>query len=313
MNGEEGKKIDLNENKFVKMNIEPFENFLVVQKKYSRHTTLAYRQDIKQFFSFLMDNYPDIEMECIHHKMARNWIVSLMEAGLNPNSVHRKVSSLRSYFKFLIEAGNIPINPFYKIQIPKKSIKIPVFIPEVKMNDLLDHHFFSDDFFGFRDRLMIELFYCSGVRLSEFIGINEKSIDFENSQIKVLGKRNKERIIPISTFLGKNINDYIFQRNNAFPNRSEDTTFFITDQGKNIYEKWVYRKVTHFLSLVSTATKKSPHVLRHTFATHLLNRGADLNAIKELLGHANLEATQIYTHNTTARLKEIYKQAHPKG
>ena len=296
------------------MSVKKFENFLSFEKRFSPHTVLAYIQDLTQLTHFLDLNYSETPLESIHHSHIRSWMVSLMENGMEPSSIHRKISSLRSYFKFLMREGLISKNPLVKIQLPKKSKRIPVFVSEKKMDELLDHQFFQEDLIGTRDRLLIELFYCSGIRLSEFLNLREQDIDFNQSQIKVLGKRNKERIIPIPTYLSQHLREYIQQRNLAFPNRDEDqATLFITDEGNSIYPKWIYRKVKQFLSLISTAQKRSPHILRHSIATHLLNRGADINAIKELLGHANLGATQVYTHNSTERLKNIYLQAHPKA
>jgi len=302
------------------MRVEKFEIYLRTEKRYSSHTVQAYTQDLKQFSDYLSQFYPESELDNLSHYQVRSWMVSLMESGREAVSIHRKISTLRSYYKYLQKEGIIQNNPLSKIQLPKKAKKIPVYIPEQKMNDLLDHHFFEETWFGKRDRLLLELFYCSGVRLSELLGLKESDLDFQNAQIKVLGKRNKERIIPMPPYLLENLRIFLLEKKETFP---EDLTIkdksgladtlFLTDQGKPIYSKWIYRKVKQFLSLVSTAQKRSPHILRHSFATHLLNRGADIQAIRELLGHASLAATQVYTHTTTERLKLIYNQAHPKA
>lgn len=296
------------------MNVGKFENFLVFEKRYSRHTSVAYINDLGQFINYLSESYPNCSLNSITSSEVRSWMVSLMEKGINPSSIHRKISTLRSYFNFIIREGIVDQNPILKIQIPKKTKKIPVFLTEQKMSDLLDHNLFKKDIEGIRDRLILELFYCTGIRLSEFLFLKEVDIDFENSQIKVLGKRNKERIIPIPESLKIHIVNYIEAKNFAFTAQPlSESYLLVTDSGKAIYPKWIYRKVKYFLSLVSTAQKRSPHILRHTFATHLLNRGADINAIKELLGHSGLGATQVYTHNSTERIKLIYNLAHPKA
>lgn len=304
------------------MSVIQFENFLRFEKRYSQHTVLAYNSDLEQFTDFLNQFYPETPVENAGTLEVRSWMVSLMEAGTDPSTIHRKISTLRSYFKYLLKEGIIASNPLVKIQLPKKAKKLPVYIPEQKMNHLLDHNFFEDSLSGRRDRLLIELFYCSGIRLSEFLNLREGNLDWENSQIKVLGKRNKERIIPVPPYVLIHLKDYLTEKKNTFPRspvsnlKEEDLNnpfLFLTDQGTPIYPKWIYRKVTQFLSLVTTVQKRSPHILRHSFATHLLNNGADINAIKELLGHASLAATQVYTHNSTDRLKSIYNQAHPKA
>jgi len=304
------------------MSVHNFENFLRFEKRYSPNTVIAYRFDLDQFSEYLNQHYPDSSIEKVSLLEVRSWMVYLMEQGADPLTIHRKISTLRSFFKFLIKEKIIEGNPISKIQLPKKSKKLPVYVPEQKMNDLLDHNFFEDSLSGRRDRLLIELFYCTGVRLSEFLGLKEGDIDWENAQIKVLGKRNKERIIPVPSYVLIHIKEYLEEKKLAFPSKTSSVltvesslnqNLFLTDQGKAIYAKWIYRKVTQFLSLVSTAQKRSPHILRHSFATHLLNNGADINAIKELLGHASLAATQVYTHNSTERLKLIYNQAHPKA
>ncbi len=304
------------------MFIDKFSHFLSLEKRYSSNTVTAYLGDLEQLSKFLESLYPETTLANITQQEIRSWIFSLMEQGIDASSIHRKVSTLRSYFKFLISQNILAKSPLIKIQIPKKSSKIPVFISEDKMNDLLDKKYFKEDFSGVRDHLLIELLYGTGIRLSELLNLKISDLDFENAQMKVLGKRNKERIIPLHSSLQKQIEDYIGLKQTLFPmdyskdykrSFSDPSSLMVTDQGKAIYPKWIYRKVHQFLSIISTAQKRSPHILRHTFATHLLNGGADINAIKELLGHSSLAATQIYTHNSTERLKLIYSQAHPKA
>jgi integrase/recombinase XerC len=238
--------------------------------------------------------------------MIRNWISHLLENGLKSISVNRKISSIKSYFKFIEMSGFSDYNPSLKITSPKTSKRLPVFVEKNNIDNLLDNNFFSDDFNGRRDKLIIELFYFTGIRLSELLNIIISDIDFNNSSLKVLGKRNKERIIPINFELAQNLKNFISENNLS--------KFLFTDiNHKKLYSKKVYRIVNYYISKVSSLKKKSPHILRHSFATHMLNNGADINAIKELLGHANLSATQIYTHNSIAKLKSVHNQAHPKA
>jgi len=245
-------------------------------------------------------------------KIIRSWIVSLMEKDLSALSVNRKISTLKSYFKFLLREGYVNANPMDKISSPKASKKLPLFIEEKQINNLIDDYSFGNDFLGVRNKTIIEMFYNTGIRLAELINLENNSVDLYNNTVKVLGKRNKERIIPFNATFVDSLKEYIQLRDKEFKNLAHDY-FFVTDKGNKLYQKFVYRIVNKYLTLVTTIEKKSPHILRHTFATHLLNRGADLNAIKELLGHANLSATQVYTHNTFKKLKTIYKQAHPRA
>lgn len=240
-------------------------------------------------------------------------MVSLMDQGNEAKTINRKISSLRSLYKFLRRNELITTNPMIQVRAPKIPKRLPVVITEQKMDTLLDGGFdFSDGFSGLRDRLIIELLYGTGIRLAELVGLKDEDIDIYGQQIRVLGKRNKQRIIPVHTSLAKLISDYKFQKlSQNFDNKSN--TLIVTDNGRDVYPKFVYRTVRTVLSAISTHDKKSPHILRHSFATSLLNRGADLNAIKELLGHSSLAATQVYTHNSVEKLKAIYKQAHPKA
>ncbi len=236
-------------------------------------------------------------------------MVELMNDKISNRSVCRKLSALKSLYKFLIKKGEVEFSPLANIQLPKIQKKLPSFIKEKEILELNDRGIYSEDFFGLRDYVLVRLFYQTGMRLSELTGL--KDVDVSNDVIKVIGKRNKERMIPISSNLSTILKDYKDLKNKQFPNSS--ITFIVSDKGDKVYEKFVYRKVNYYIGKVSSLEKKSPHVLRHTFATHMLNNGADLNAIKEILGHENLSATQVYTHNSFEKLKNIHQQAHPRG
>jgi integrase/recombinase XerC len=287
---------------------DSFLQYLQFEKRLSSHTILAYSGDLDQFFSFLEHTYQLKNISEITHTLVRSWIVELIDQKISPRSVNRKITTLKSFYKYLLRQGVVFENPMMKIMSPKTSKRLPVFVEKDNMNLLIDHVEFSEDFDGFRNKLIIELFYATGIRLSELINLKQANVDLHQCQIKVMGKRNKERIIPFSNELRNTIQKYINSKI-AMPN----SFLFEMKNGKKMYEKFVYRLVNNYLSIVTTIDKKSPHVLRHTFATHMLNNGADLNTIKELLGHANLAATQVYTHNTVEKLKSIHKQAHPKG
>jgi len=291
---------------------ESFFNYIQTEKRYALNTIIAYKKDIEQFTSFLSVNYQIDDMININHLMIKSWIVYLMENKISPKSINRKITTLKTFYKYLRKEGVIAESPMNKIISPKTNKRIPVFVEKEKMNQLFDHITFENNYVDQRNKVIIELFYATGIRLSELVNIQIKDIDIYNSQLKVLGKRNKERIIPFSNKLKEILTQYIQLRTLTFPDIIE-TSFFLTEKGEKIYQKLVYRIVNYYLSIVTTIDKKSPHVLRHTFATHMLDNGADLNAIKEILGHANLSATQIYTHNTIEKLKTIYKQAHPKA
>ena len=285
-----------------------FLEFIQYEKRASKHTLVAYSNDIKQFVTYLSTTYEITKIAEVNHTIIRSWIVSLMEQKIAPRSVNRKITTLKTFYKFLLRQNIVTENPMLKILSPKTSKRLPVFIEKEKMDTLLDDTVFGDDFEGQRNKLIIELFYATGIRLSELINLKQSNVDLYLCQIKVLGKRNKERIVPFNTILKDQIQHYITAKASL-----NDEFLFINKNGKQLYEKFVYRLVNSYLSQITTVNKKSPHVLRHTFATHMLNNGADLNAIKELLGHANLSATQVYTHNTVEKLKNIHKQAHPKG
>ena len=291
---------------------EAFLNYLKNQKRYSIHTVRSYTDDLEQFYAFLGISFRDDEAICeVSHKLIRNWIVQLMENKLSTRSVNRKISTLKSYFKFLQKAGYITKNPAKLVTTPKNTKQLPSFVGVSQMDILLNNVEFGDDFSGRRNRLIIDMFYHTGMRLSELINLRIVNINIDDLSLKVTGKRNKERVIPITSGLRQSINDYIIERNKLDIDKNE--FLFITKKGKKLYAKLVYRIVNNYLTLVTTIDKRSPHIIRHTFATHMLNAGADLNAIKEILGHANLSATQVYTHNTFEKLKAIYKQAHPRA
>tara|TARA_B100001250_G_scaffold102176_1_gene86053 strand:+ start:570 stop:1436 length:867 start_codon:yes stop_codon:yes gene_type:complete len=288
------------------MYLKEFINYIQSEKRYSDYTITSYKVDLNQFFNYLIEEYKIENPENVTFKIVRNWISYLLESGLKARSVNRKISSLKSYFKFLVISNYSDSNPTLKITSPKTSKRLPVFLEKEKINSLLDAKYFDENFIGYRDKLIIELFYFTGIRLSELLNISIKDIDFNNSQIKVLGKRNKERLIPLTYTLILELKNYINKHNlNSY--------LFVDENNNKLYSKKVYRIVNKYISKVSSLKKKSPHVLRHSFATHMLNNGADINAIKEILGHSNLSATQIYTHNSIKKLKNVHKQAHPKA
>lgn len=287
---------------------DSFVEYLQYEKRFSPHTLVAYQTDLSQFIDYLEHTYEIKVIEEVNHSLIRSWIVDLMNHKISPRSVNRKITTLKTFYKFLLRQKIVIENPMLKIQSPKTSKRLPVFVEKEKMDTLLDTIEFGDDGAGLRNKLIIELFYATGMRLSELINLKESDVDLYANQVKVLGKRNKERIIPFAAELKNLIKKYIASK----PESSMDL-LFLSDKGKKLSEKFVYTSVKMYLSQVTTIDKKSPHVLRHTFATHMLNNGADLNAIKDLLGHANLSATQVYTHNTVEKLKNIHKQAHPKA
>jgi integrase/recombinase XerC len=293
------------------MFIEQFIQYLQFEKRFSPLTVTAYQKDLNQFLVF--SALSESELLNVTHQQVRSWMVALMDQGNEAKTINRKISSLRSFYKFLQRNDLIKGNPMIQVRSPKIPKRLPVVITEQKMDTLLDGGFdFVDGFPGLRDRLIIELLYGTGIRLAELVGLKDNDVDVYEQQIRVLGKRNKQRIIPVHSALAKLIEDYKIQKlSQNFDNKSK--TLIVTDNGKDVYPKFVYRTVKTVLSTVSTHDKRSPHILRHSFATSLLNRGADLNAIKELLGHSSLAATQVYTHNSVEKLKAIYKQAHPKA
>lgn len=295
------------------MFISDFLNYIEFERRYSVHTLSSYTKDLEQFSDFVRETYQVEEANEVDFVFIRSWIALLMEEGNSPRTVNRKISTLKSYFRYLLKVGKIENNPVLKITGPKVRKKLPVFIEEKSMDLLITEFAAPESFEEARDRLVVELFYATGIRRAELIGLKLSDVNLESGLIKVLGKRNKERLIPVHNSLFSLIDSYLSFKEKAIATQSQEAYFFLTVKGKKMYPKLVYRIVNNYLSRVSTQKKKSPHVLRHTFATHMLNHGADLNAVKELLGHANLAATQIYTHNTIEKLKNIYKQAHPKA
>jgi integrase/recombinase XerC len=293
------------------MSINSFLEYLQYEKRYSAHTIAAYQTDLEQFRSFLDDQFHAMTHEASYAQI-RRWLAGMINSQMAAKSVKRKMSSLRAYFKYLESGGNLPTNPMDKIVVPRTTKKLPVFLSENSISMLFDVLDFPDGFKGVRDRLILETFYCTGLRLAELVSIRHSDFDLQSNQIKILGKGGKERIIPVLDSLKKTFLDYCTAKKKLYEFYSTDH-LFVTDKGKKVYPKFVYRVVNNYLSTTTTVSKKSPHILRHTFATHMLNNGADINAIKELLGHSSLSATQVYTHTTVDIIKRVYKQAHPKA
>jgi integrase/recombinase XerC len=292
------------------MFIERFIRYVRYEKRFSPHTIKAYETDLLQFQTFLT-TYETTLAEATH-TLVRSWVMECMEASTGAKSINRKISSLRSFYKFLQREGLVVKSPMEQVQAPKIPKRLPVIVEEAKLNALLDDEaLFPSGFEGLRDRVVLELLYGTGIRLAELLGLKNSDIDDYNEQIKVLGKRNKERILPLAKPLYALLKVYIDQKNEL--GFTSTDKLIVTDKGTAAYPQLIYRLVKQALGEVSTQDKKSPHILRHSFATALLNKGAELTAIKELLGHANLSATQVYTHNSIEKLKSIYKQAHPKA
>ena len=284
-----------------------FENYLKTEKRFSDNTCVAYKNDLNQFIEFAELTKQD-ELNEINYQMIRSWIVHLMDLGGSYRTVNRKLSTLRTFYRWCLKQGFTDTNPMLKIKGPKLEKRLPVFLKQSELDEQKLAPLFSEDFDGIRDRLIVELFYQTGIRLSELITLKEE--DVTNSSIKVLGKRNKERIIPISIELSNQIS--VYQKHKCL-NGITASNLLTLITGKNLYPKLVYRKINYYLGLVSSIDKKSPHVLRHTFATHMLNNGTGLETLKNILGHASLSATQVYTHTSFTQLNTIYSQAHPRG
>lgn len=294
------------------MIVAQFLIYLQHEKRYSPHTIQSYKTDLLQFSEYLLQTF-ELPLTEAGHVHVRNFMVSLLEDHVSENSVGRKLSTLRSFYKYLSREGLVALNPMALVKAPKIPKRLPVFVDDQKLDVLLDSgDFFDDTFPSVRDKLVIETLFGTGMRLAELLSLKESDVDFYGATVRVLGKRNKERIIPISKVLGDQVKAYLELKTlQNFDNKTGP--LIVTDKGAPAYPKLIYRIVTSYLTNISTQDKKSPHVLRHSYATSLLNRGADLNAIKELLGHSSLAATQVYTHNSVERLKSIYKQAHPKA
>ena len=292
--------------------IESFLKYIEFEKRYSKHTVISYKNDLNQFNVFICGIDPQISLQSITYSHIRSWIIRLVEEGILPSSINRKMASLRSYYKFLRKSGQNITDPTLQLKALRTSKRLPQFAQEAEMHRLFDYVDFGDDFKGIRDRLMMELLYATGMRRSELMSLKVFSTNLTKNQLKVLGKRNKERIIPLSIEAAKLVQKYLLKREEEFMSSANDF-LLLTDKGEPLYEAFVYRKVKKYLGATTSLEKKSPHILRHTFATHLLNNGADINAVKELLGHSSLAATQVYTHNSLDKLKKVFDKAHPKA
>lgn len=298
---------------FLPMVLDTFFQHLTTEKHYSQLTTKAYRKDLEQFTAFLTQNYEISDPALADHHIIRSWMAMLFLNKISPRSINRKLSTLKTYYKFLQRQQVIKENPMLRLISPKMSKKLPEFIDKDSMFRLFDEIEFADNFAGTRDRLVLEILFSTGMRAGELIELSEKDIDLNTNQLRVTGKRNKQRIIPFGPYLNTLISNFIQLKTKEVKLEHSQHFLITTIKGKKAYPRLIYGIVNRYLSKVTTKTKKSPHVLRHTFATLMLNNGADLNAIKELLGHESLAATQVYTHNTIDRLKKIYQQAHPKA
>jgi integrase/recombinase XerC len=292
--------------------IVSFLKYLEFEKRYSTRTVVSYHTDLLQFADFCLKNSAIESILNVESLTIRDWIVYLLDAGYTNRSVNRKISALKSFYKYLLRNKFIESLPVTKIESLKNKKRLPVFVPESKISQLAEEIDWGEGFSGYRNALIVQMLYFTGMRLSELLFLKDTDFDHSNLSIKVLGKRNKERLIPITPQFSSEIVKYIGLKHEVFDETSSQY-LFVTDKGTRLYPNFVYRVVKSALSLITTMDKRSPHVLRHTFATHMLNNGAEINAIKELLGHANLAATQIYTHNTFEKLKKIYKQAHPRA
>jgi len=294
------------------MSLSSFNDYLLLEKKYSKHTVNAYAKDLKDFTKFNQETFSQKTIDKANYSQIRSWIISLVDSGLENRTVNRKVSSLNSYYKFLLKTETVKVNPLSKHKALKVSKKVQIPFSKAEVNKVLDEFDFDNSFEGIRDKLIIELFYSTGIRRIELVQLQLKDVDEANKTLKVLGKRNKERYLPLLESVLDTINVYINKRN-KLEIIVDKGTLFLTKKGHKIYETLVYRIINNYFSKASTKVKKSPHILRHSFATHLLNQGADLNAVKELLGHSSLAATQVYTHNSIAELKKVYAKSHPRN
>ena len=294
------------------MLIEKFLDYLQLEKNYSSNTLSAYKRDLIQYNKFIIENNGNLEIENADYKIIRSWIVSMVNSNISNRSINRKVSSLKSFYKFLIKTDTIKSSPLKAHSPLKQSKKIQVPFSQDEINSLLDSDFFTNDYKGVLQKSIIAFFYFTGVRRIELINIKESDISLESSTIKVMGKRSKERIIPILPKLKKSLKYYREIKSKYTGNTSLEY-LFISKNGKQLSEKFVYRTVNEYFKLVSPKIKKAPHVLRHSFATHLINEGADINSVKELLGHVSLSATQVYSHTSMERIKEVFKNSHPRA
>ncbi|WP_426493263.1 tyrosine-type recombinase/integrase [Hymenobacter sp. 102] len=295
--------------------MDVFFDYLRFERRYSPHTVVSYQTDLRQFAAYLQTTFELAEPAQADHTLIRSWVVELMQQHRDPRTVNRKIACLRSYYKFLLRTGVVQKNPMLRITSPKVAKKLPDFVPEDSLNGLLNSFEFPETLAGTRDQLILELLYGTGIRLSELLGIKHADLNLTGKVVRVTGKGNKQRIVPLNPTLLLVLERYIAQQQREFGSGSNaHGVLLVTDKGEPLYEKFVYRTVKHYLSQITTAAgQQHPHVLRHSFATHLLGKGADLNAIKELLGHANLAATQVYTHLSIDKLKSVFEKAHPKA
>jgi integrase/recombinase XerC len=294
--------------------IQSFLDYLKFQKRYSRHTVISYQNDLTSFFDFLFGQFGEMQLNEITAVLIRSWLAGLKEQGMESRSINRKISALKSFFKFQLKEGKISISPMNTIISPKNKKRLPQYVDEKGTETLFKYVAFEDNWKGRTEQLVMQLFYNTGMRQAELVSLKESQVDPGNRQIKVLGKGNKERVIPVSRELLSQVMQYLQDKRKEFESFDSDHVL-INDKGKKLYPRYIYTVVKKYLSAkdVTTIEKRSPHVMRHTFATHLMNNGADINAVKELLGHSSLAATQVYTHNTIEKLKDIYKKAHPKA
>ena len=291
--------------------IDKYIKYLRYEKNYSLHTEISYSEDLRQFTAFLAEHFPEADIKSVDGDIVRMWIVSLMEVKISARSVNRKLSALKSFYKYLLRIGEVQSNPVKKISGPKITKPLPSFVNNSDMDKVLDESNVEDTFESLRNHIMIELFYVTGIRRAELIGLKDVDVDFSAGTIQVTGKRNKQRLIPVSDSMKSLLRQYIKVRDNEIVNGSG--YFFVKNDGEALYPMLVHRIVTESLNQIPTLSKNSPHVLRHSFATGMLNNGADINAVKELLGHSSLAATEIYIHTSFEELKKIYNKAHPRA
>lgn len=294
------------------MSLQSFTDYLAYERKYSLHTVNAYVKDLNDFQTYLTEEFDGAEINSVNYSLIRSWIVSLMDSGLSARTVNRKISSLNSYYRFLLKIGQIKVNPLAQHKALKSSKKVQIPFSEKEIDTVMDILAVDKSFEGLRDRLMVELFYSTGIRRAELINIKVGDVSVGDNTLKVLGKRNKERIIPLLPSVLSTYKEYLGYRDELEYIKDLDM-LLLTSKGHKIYGTLVYRVINTYFSRASEKVKKSPHILRHSFATHLLNEGANINAVKELLGHSSLASTQVYTQNSIARLKEVYKKAHPRN
>ncbi|MBG50692.1 MAG: integrase [Pseudozobellia sp.] len=294
------------------MHLESFLSYLSLEKNYSTHTVNAYAKDLESFSHFCVDQHKIRDIDSVSYSIIRSWVVHLVDSDIANKSVNRKVASLKAYYKFLQGIGRLEVNPLAKHRALKTAKKVQVPFSEVEMDSVLVQIDYPDTFEGVRDQLIIDLLYTTGIRRAELIGLKLTDIDLTGSTMRVLGKRNKERIVPLLNGTCRLVSSYLGYRN-GLGEIKDSEHLFLLKSGYKLYETLVYRLINNYLSKVSLKVKKSPHILRHTFATHLLNKGADLNSVKELLGHSSLASTQVYTHNSITELKKVHANAHPRG